>query len=115
LLFHYKQNKKIDDELYTYKKYMNTLNNSFQFLNSYAWRMTELNQNLDDALDKINVSLSLINQGDQAYPMVLDTKAEILWKLEKTSEAIQVIDQAILMDQENQYYKAQKEKFLNSK
>ena len=77
--------------------------------------MTELNQNLDDALDKVNLSLSLLNQDDQAYPMVLDTKAEVLWKLEKTNEAIQIINQALLIDSENQYYKAQKEKFENSK
>jgi len=47
--------------------------------------------------------------------MVLDTKAEVLWKLEKTNEAIQIINQALLIDSENQYYKAQKEKFENSK
>ena len=115
LVYHYKKNKQIEDELLTYQKYLINLYNSPQFLNSYAWRMTELNQNLDDALDKVDLSLSLLNQGDQTYPMVLDTKAEVLWKLEKTNEAIQIINQALLIDPENQYYKAQKEKFLNSK
>ena len=67
------------------------------------------------ALDKVDLSLSLLNKDDQAYPMVLDTKAEVLWKLEKINEAIQIINQALLIDPENQYYKAQKEKFLNSK
>ena len=115
LIYHYQKNKQIDEELSTYQKYLINLYNSPQFLNSYAWRMTELNQNLDDALDKVNLSLSLLNQDDQAYPMVLDTKAEVLWKLEKTNEAIQIINQALLIDSENQYYKAQKEKFENSK
>ena len=115
LIYHYQKNKQIDEELSTYQKYLINLYNSPQFLNSYAWRMTELNQNLDDALDKVNLSLSLLNQDDQAYPMVLDTKAEVLWKLEKTNEAIQIINQALLIDSENQYYKAQKEKFRNSK
>ena len=115
LIYHYQKNKQIDEELSTYQKYLINLYNSPQFLNSYAWRMTELNKNLDDALDKVNLSLSLLNQDDQAYPMVLDTKAEVLWKLEKTNEAIQIINQALLIDSENQYYKAQKEKFKNSK
>ena len=115
LIYHYQKNKQIDEELSTYQKYLINLYNSPQFLNSYAWRMTELNQNLDDALDKVNLSLSLLNQDDQAYPMVLDTKAEVLWKLEKINEAIQIINQALLIDSENQYYKAQKEKFENSK
>ena len=64
LIYHYQKNKQIDEELSTYQKYLINLYNSPQFLNSYAWRMTELNQNLDDALDKVNLSLSLLNQDD---------------------------------------------------
>ena len=102
------------EELSIYKLYLQYFMENSNFLNTYAWRMTELNRNLDDALDKVDLSLSLIDENNQMYPMILDTKAEVLWKLDKTDEAIKVIDKAILLDSESQYYKAQKEKFLNS-
>ena len=47
--------------------------------------------------------------------MFLDTKAEILWKMNKVEEAIAVINNAIEMDPEYQYYQEQKTKFQNSK
>ena len=59
-------------------------------------------------------ALSLIDEAHQMYPMIIDTKAEILWKLDQIDEAIEVIDKAILLDSESQYYKAQKEKFSDS-
>jgi len=56
--------------------------------------------------------------GDKAIsskPMLLDTKAEILWKMNEIDEAIIIIDKAIEMDPKSQYYKDQKIKFKNSK
>ena len=47
--------------------------------------------------------------------MILDTEAEVLWKLERFDEAIEVIERAISIDSKNQYYKDQKKKFLSSK
>ena len=114
LIDYYKANQMEFEELSIYKLYLQYFMENSNFLNTYAWRMTELNRNLDDALDKVNLSLSLIDENNQMYPMILDTKAEVLWKLDKTDEAIEVIDKAILLDSESQYYKAQKEKFLNS-
>ena len=114
LIDYYKANQMEFEELSIYKLYLQHFMENSNFLNTYAWRMTELNRNLDDALDKVNLSLSLIDEKNQMYPMILDTKAEVLWKLDKTDEAIEVIDKAILLDSESQYYKAQKEKFLNS-
>ena len=114
LIDYYKANQMEFEELSIYKLYLQHFMENSNFLNTYAWRMTELNRNLDDALDKVNLSLSLIDENNQMYPMILDTKAEVLWKLDKTDEAIEVIDKAILLDSESQYYKAQKEKFLNS-
>ena len=89
------------------------------FLNSYAWRMSELNTNLEDALKKSNESINVIESMDieikKRKPMFLDTKAEILWKMDNIEEAIIIINQAIELDSENQYYKDQKTKFQNSK
>ena len=89
------------------------------FLNSYAWRMSELNTNLDDALKKSNESINLIGTMDieiqKRKPMLLDTKAEILWKMGNIEKAIIIINEAIELDSENQYYKDQKTKFENSK
>jgi tetratricopeptide (TPR) repeat protein len=114
LIDYYKANQMEFEELSIYKLYLQYFMENSNFLNTYAWRMTELNRNLDDALDKVNLSLSLIDEAHQMYPMIVDTKAEILWKLDQIDEAIEVIDKAILLDSESQYYKAQKEKFLNS-
>ena len=76
--------------------------------------MAELDSSLNDALDKINTGLSLIDNTNQSYPYLLDTKAEILWKLNKDKEAIKIIEEAIILDPTSAYYKDQKEKFLDS-
>lgn len=114
LINYYKINQLNDDEITTYNKYLNEFHNSYSFLNSYAWRMTELNTNLEDALIKTNKALQLLAPTASQYPNILDTKAEVLWKLGKKNEAIEVINQAINIDPESDYYKAQKEKFSNS-
>ena len=94
------------------------IKNKPSFLNSYAWRMSELNKNLEDALNKSNKSIQILDSLGSEYssskPMFLDTKAEILWKMEKFDEAILVINEAIVLDSDNEYYKDQKLKFINS-
>ena len=102
------------EEIDTYIKYLDKFQDSYSFLNSYAWRMSEINKNLDDALIKVNQALSLINKDTSQYPNILDTKAEVLWKLGKHKEAIEIIQEAINLDPESEYYKAQKDKFLST-
>ena len=114
LIAYYKKNSQIENELEAYKKYILKLNNSANFLNSYAWRMSELNINLQDALKKIDQALLLVESSEPKYANILDTKAEVLWKMDNHDEAILIIDKAIYLDSESQYYKAQKEKFINS-
>ena len=87
-------------------------NDYANYLNKIAWNSTELNSNLQNALNKINKGLDLINTENQSYPYLLDTKAEVLWKMGDINNAIKIIDKAILLDFENEYYKLQKEKFL---
>ena len=95
------------------------LKNKPSFLNSYAWRMSELGVNLEDALLKSIYSIKIVDSLgvdiSSKKPMLLDTKAEILWKMNRVDEALTVINQAIEMDPEYQYYQEQKTKFQNSK
>ena len=114
LINYYKSNQMEAEELETYTKYLLLLNQSHIFLNSYAWRMSELGKNLDDALNKADMALILMEKDHQGYANILDTKAEVLWKLGRTEEAISIIEEALSIDSDSEYYKTQKEKFLNS-
>ena len=78
-------------------------------MNGYAWRMTELNQNLDDALIVAKKGVKLADE--EMKPMILDTQAEIEWLLGDTVNAISTIKLAINMDPENDYYQSQLERF----
>mgnify|MGYP001392831807 CR=1 FL=1 len=114
LLGFYKVNNAIDKELKYFQIYINQLSNDPWFLNQFSWRMTELNQNLDLALEKIDIALSIIEKNEKGIANIIDTKAEILWKMGKTSEAIETINEAILYDPTNTYYQEQKSKFIQS-
>ena len=45
----------------------------------------------------------------------VDTKAEVLWRMDLFDEAIKVIDEAISIDSEYKYYQEQRDKFKKSK
>ena len=77
--------------------------------------MTELNRELEDALKKIDKALDLTPHTQSSFPNILDTKAEVLWKMRMFDEAIKIIEEAILINPESAYYKEQKLKFKNSK
>ena len=111
LIDYYKSKSMEKEEIELYNKYIDQFNNSYSFLNSYSWRMAEVNKNLDDALLKINYALNLVDKGVTQYPNILDTKAEVLWKLGETDKAIKIIDEAINLEPNSQYYRNQKEKF----
>ena len=115
LINYYKKSQQMNfEEIELYNKYLKKLNTSYNFLNSFAWRMSELNIDLEVALLKINEALELIEKNNEQYPNLLDTKAEVLWKSGKVDEAIKCIQQAIDLKPENKYYISQKEKFINS-
>ena len=119
LIRYYVSQKNNQLEAQTYQKMLSTFLDDPSMLNSYAWRMSELEINLNDALIKSIRSIELVDSIGGKFlslkPMALDTKAEILWKLDRIDEAIETIDQAIKIDPDNQYYKDQKLKFKNSK
>ena len=100
-------------EIKTYMEAVSTFPNDHSLLNRYAWRMTELGTNLVDALDKSIYAISLIKD-NKTKAMVIDTKAEILWKLNRFIDAVDEINKALEIDPENTYYIKQKTKFLES-
>lgn len=84
-------------------------------LNGYAWRMTELGINLEDALKKVDQAVVMSSgQNAESRAHVLDTQAEVLWKLGRTDEAVKAIDQCIKLQPDDNYYKDQKKKFLTN-
>ena len=114
LLNYYYMKGLIQQELDLYNKYIDQFKNDYLFLNQYSWRMTELETNLDKALDMINLSIKIFQGDAKQKAMILDTKAEILWKQNLHNDAIIIINESIELDSENQYYINQKNKFLES-
>lgn len=111
ILKKYKREPDLEAELYL--KVIDLYTSDYKYLpsllNSFSWRMTELEKNLDIALVKINKALEY---GEDIK--ILDTKAEVLWKLNRSEEAVEIIEKCILSDPQNKYYKDQKKKFLSA-
>ena len=99
-------------ELFYFNNYIEQFSDNPWFLNQYSWRMSELNINLNDALEKVEYALEIFNENDIGIDNIIDTKAELLWKLGMKDKAIDEIQNAIKIDPDNQYYKKQKNKFL---
>jgi len=96
-----------------FRELSDSFNADPSILNQYAWRMTELGINLNDALNKSNqaIALSFDNTSLQTY--IIDTKAEILWMLGRIDEAISTIDLAIDINPNDEYLIEQRNKFSN--
>tara|TARA_B100000029_G_scaffold352019_1_gene344511 strand:+ start:255 stop:1127 length:873 start_codon:yes stop_codon:yes gene_type:complete len=114
LLAYFKNSGDTENELLYFDNYLNKFSNDPWFLNQYSWRMTEINQNLELALEKANLALTLLEKDAQGIANIIDTKAEVLWKLGKIDEAIQTIEEALMIDPNNEYFQIQKEKFIES-
>ena len=101
-------------EAQLYLKAVNLYDENYKYLasllNSFAWRMTEIGQLLPEALEKVNYALEIEDD-----LKILDTKAEVLWKLGKVEEAIEVINECIQGNPEYQHYQDQKAKFLETR
>ena len=115
LVFFYKIKNDTINEVEALKEITNLNLDKASYLNRYAWRMTEINKELKDALIKINLALDITDKSNKSYPQLLDTKAEVFWMMELYDDAINIINEAIELDDEYQYYKDQKQKFLKSK
>ena len=84
------------------------------FLNGYSWRMTELELNLENALERIDQAINLFTEkhGARDKAQIMDTKGEVLWKLGRIEDAVSVMDECIILQPEDKYYQEQKAKFL---
>ena len=113
LLKYFKSQNSIDMEITYFDKYIDIYSDDPWFLNQFAWRMTELEKNLDQALEKINHAINIADENTNGIANIIDTKAEVLWKLGKNEMAIEAIEEAILLEPDNSYYQKQKNKFIN--
>ena len=76
-------------------------NKSLNMLNSFSWRMSEL-ENLDIALEKINYAILYAKDNEQKH-MFIDTKAEILYKLKKYNLAMNEIEKCLKFKPDDPY------------
>ena len=104
----------VDKEIQYFNTHLKYFSDDPWFLNQFAWRMSELDLHLPLALEKINLSLELINQNEQGTANIIDTKAEVLWKMGLISEALIEIEKCVKGKPEDKYYREQKEKFQHS-
>ena len=100
----------IASEAKYYKEMSDTFKDNPSLLNGYAWRMTELGLNLEDALEKSILAID-ITDDIKLKSYILDTKAELLWLLGRIQEAINTINLAIEIDPNSDYFQEQKQKF----
>ena len=114
IIQYYMINDKTELEAEIYKQYANQFNSNPSLLNGYAWRMSEIGINLDDALQKSNLAIDLIHENNDLKSYILDTKAELLWLLNRSKEAIDAINLAISINPGSDYFQEQKLKFKSS-
>jgi hypothetical protein len=79
--------------------------------NDLAWIYAEQNKNLDEALDLVEEALAK----DPRNPAFLDTKAEVLYKLHRYQEAVDIERELAGKYPEHYFYKEQLDKFLAAK
>ena len=115
MVYHYADKEMKEDELKVYAQMLSRFPDDTGILNSYAWRMAEIETNLEDALVKAKRAVELSADDPNSQANIIDTEAEVLWKLKRFDEAINAIEKSIMIDSENQYFKDQKEKFIQSK
>jgi len=115
MVYHYADTEQIDEELDTYREMLSLFPDDPDALNSYAWRMAEIETNLEDALLKVRRAVVITSNDPNQQANIIDTEAEVLWKLKRHDEAIDVIEKAITIEPDNQYFRDQKEKFIASK
>ena len=111
MINYYRSNNDTDSESTLYKKFSDNVKGDPSVLNGYAWRMTELGVNLEDALIKSDIAIGLSFDNPSLQSYILDTKAEILWLLGRAGEAVNAINLAIDIDSKSDYFIEQKNKF----
>ena len=85
---------------------------SLNMINSFSWRMSELELNLEIALQKINYAIENVEDIKQKH-MFIDTKAELFYKMKNFEFALKEIKKCIKYDPDNEHYNKQFEKIKN--
>jgi len=108
-LSRYLKKKNLDADLVAlYDIRMAFLGDSTEFLNSYAWTFAERGIALPKALEAAKKAVALSKED----PGILDTLAEVYFKMGKRDLAVQTIEKAIAAKPDDTYYQEQKAKFL---
>jgi len=115
MVYHYADTEQREKELTAYREMLSTFPDDPSALNSYAWRMAEIETNLEDALEKVRKAVVLTADDPNRQAGIIDTEAEVLWKMGRLDKAIETIERALAIDPKSQYYKNQKEKFIESR
>jgi tetratricopeptide (TPR) repeat protein len=102
-------------ELRVHKRMLDMYPDNPRILNGYAWRMSEMELNLEDALIKAKYAVELAANDKQFQAGILDTEAELLWKMGRFDDAILTIEKSLRIDPSNDYFINQKLKFILSK
>jgi tetratricopeptide (TPR) repeat protein len=113
----FRQNHDLNAEVDAWRRYVNLMELKKQytpsFYNSFAWRMGELEQNLDRALEKIRTGIQMVAKNDSStLAGYMDTEAEVLWKMGNIEEAVEVIEKCIALQPHDKYFNDQRTKFL---
>jgi len=116
LIRYYRVNKDTLSEARTYQELLSYLSTKGKLtasdLNGFAWRMTQLEQYLEEALEQAKQAVAMVTDEDaQTRAQIMDTEAEVLWKLGRTEEAIAIMERCIVLQPDDDYYKQQQKKF----
>lgn len=114
-----RRNKDIEAEVKTWINFVHYMElkqtQTAGFYNSFAWRMSEVDKNLDLALEKIRSGIAMVTEDDSSsLAEFMDTEAEILWKMGNIDDAVKIIDECIALQPDDKYFKDQKTKFLEN-
>jgi tetratricopeptide (TPR) repeat protein len=112
--FYRGQDNKIS-ELGVYARMLELYPDDPRTLNGYAWRMAEMELNLEDALIKARYAVELTVDDKDFQAGILDTEAEVLWKMGRFNDAILTIEKSLRIDPTSDYFMDQKTKFVNAK
>ncbi len=104
---YYKKSGKDRELAALYDGRMARKGNDASFLNDYAWTFAEKGINLPRALAAAQKAARLSKE----EPGVLDTLAEVYFKMGKRAEALATIEKAIAKQPEDKYFQEQREKF----
>jgi tetratricopeptide (TPR) repeat protein len=108
LVRYFRKQENDDGIINLYKKLLPKRSDDVDFLNSYAWTFSEMGKELDSAL-KAAQKAARLSKDD---PQILDTLAEVYFKMGKKGLAVETIEKAIAKEPDDDYYKDQKRKFL---